>query len=521
MSRRRRFVVWFFVLICAAVLADAPHVAADSVVATVAVGTTPQQVQLNPSGTKLFVSNEVSNSVSVISTASNTVLATISVGLNPGPIRFTPDGAKAYVVNEDSDDVSVINVATHVVTATIPVGDRPVTLSRTNDGTKVYVANELSNNVSVVSTATDTVIDTVAVGSAPHTMAKTPDGTKLYVANEGSASNNVSVISTASNAVLATISVLPSRDPGSIHFLPNGTKAYVANRGCAGITCVPAEVDPTVSVINVATNSVSQTIDVGAPGDAPHAMRITPDGAKLYVVNKHGDEVVVISTATNAILTNLQLQNGSCSNIAFGAGSCPVRVELAPDGSRAFVLEERPLAANGFLTAICTGVVPSVCGGASIDTVGPSVPVGGSPVDLEMSGSNKAYVSNSTSNSVTVVAIVPPVPAPGDSDGDGCSDAAEQQTAIGSEATGGRRSFKNPWDFYDTDGNKSIDLFNDIFGVAFAFGLTPNDGGYSTAFDRSAPAMGMDVWDMQAPDGTIDLFTDIFGVAFQFGHNCS
>jgi hypothetical protein len=31
----------------------------------------------------------------------------------------------------------------------------------------------------------------------------------------------------------------------------------------------------------------------------------------------------------------------------------------------------------------------------------------------------------------------------------------------------------------------------------------------------------MDVWDMRAPDGTIDLFNDIFGVAMQFGHNCA
>ncbi|MEX2159391.1 MAG: flexitail domain-containing putative surface protein [Dehalococcoidia bacterium] len=106
-----------------------------------------------------------------------------------------------------------------------------------------------------------------------------------------------------------------------------------------------------------------------------------------------------------------------------------------------------------------------------------------------------------------------------DDDNDGCTDAAEMVNTAGSEETGGRRNAKNPWDFFDTDGNKVIDLFIDIFAVANAFGLTPSDPGYSTTLDRSA-AIG-DPWDMGPPDGTIDLFIDIFGVAYQFGHDCT
>jgi hypothetical protein len=114
-----------------------------------------------------------------------------------------------------------------------------------------------------------------------------------------------------------------------------------------------------------------------------------------------------------------------------------------------------------------------------------------------------------------------------DADKDGCLNTAEQQTAIGSEATGGRRDDMNPYDFYDTDGNKVIDLFIDIFGVAGLFGADADSvgsgepDGYDPAFDRSAPPPGGDVWDMGPPNGTIDLFTDIFGVASQFGHDCT
>ena len=126
-------------------------------------------------------------------------------------------------------------------------------------------------------------------------------------------------------------------------------------------------------------------------------------------------------------------------------------------------------------------------------------------------------------------------PPPGDTDGDGCSDAQENGP---DEVLGGRRDYANFWDFYDTpDGtnvrNKMIDLFGDVFAVALRFGATGDPNGdplagpilappvYHTAFDRSSPPPGGDPWDTQAADGTIDLFNDIFGVAFQFGHNCN
>ncbi|MEX2158572.1 MAG: flexitail domain-containing putative surface protein [Dehalococcoidia bacterium] len=132
-----------------------------------------------------------------------------------------------------------------------------------------------------------------------------------------------------------------------------------------------------------------------------------------------------------------------------------------------------------------------------------------------------------TSSSIPIdVTGLKPAVGP-DSDGDGCPDSAEQQTAIDSEVTGGRRDYLNPYDFYDIDGSKAIDLFVDIFSVAFGYGddadtVGPGEpDGYDANLDRSEAPMGMDVWDMGAPDGSIDLFTDIFGVAFQFGHSCA
>ena len=61
--------------------------------------------------TFVYVTNNNSDDVSVIATASNTVVDTIAVGDGPAGVAITPDGAFVYVANAVSNDVSVIAIA--------------------------------------------------------------------------------------------------------------------------------------------------------------------------------------------------------------------------------------------------------------------------------------------------------------------------------------------------------------------------------------------------------------------------
>ena len=74
----------------------------------------------------LYVTNENSNNVSVIKTATNTVVKTIPVGRNPVAVAVTPDGTHVYVANFHSASISVIARPGNTVVATIPVGTGPV-----------------------------------------------------------------------------------------------------------------------------------------------------------------------------------------------------------------------------------------------------------------------------------------------------------------------------------------------------------------------------------------------------------
>ena len=168
-------------------------------VATIVVGDSPYGVSTSPDGSRVYVTNAVSNNVSVINTATNAVVATIAVGNQPYGVSNSPDGSRVYVTNFGSDNVSVTNTATNTVMANIPVGYNSFGVSTSPDGSRVYVANPGSNYLSVINTATNTVVATIAVGNFPIGVSTSPDGSRVYVANYQS--HNVSVINTATNAV--------------------------------------------------------------------------------------------------------------------------------------------------------------------------------------------------------------------------------------------------------------------------------------------------------------------------------
>ena len=96
--------------------------------------------------------------------------------------RNDDDDAKVYVTNMVSGTVSVIDAEKWKVIKTIKVGTEPFGCALSPDGRQLYVSNQSSNTVSVIDTRRDHVIKTIGnVGPKPHGIAVTADGKKVYV----------------------------------------------------------------------------------------------------------------------------------------------------------------------------------------------------------------------------------------------------------------------------------------------------------------------------------------------------
>lgn len=128
--------------------------------ADVRVGTLPSGIGVNPANPdRLYVSNYLSSSVSVVDTRTDTVIGNpIPVGEGPEGVAVNPAGTRVYVANRSDGTVAVINTATNAVIATIQLGmQSPGDLAINPAGTRVYVSNA-GGTVQVINTANNTVI---------------------------------------------------------------------------------------------------------------------------------------------------------------------------------------------------------------------------------------------------------------------------------------------------------------------------------------------------------------------------
>jgi YVTN family beta-propeller protein len=81
----------------------------------------------SPYAGDVYVTNQGSNTVSVIDPVFNSVVTTITVGSAPFGVAVsaTPNAGYAYIANQGSNSVSVINPVFNSVVATITVGTFP------------------------------------------------------------------------------------------------------------------------------------------------------------------------------------------------------------------------------------------------------------------------------------------------------------------------------------------------------------------------------------------------------------
>lgn len=308
---------------------------ADSVIATIPVGTGPYGALFNPLTGHVYTADLFSNTISVIDTSTNKVIDTIKLPNGYTPRELALDSKRNYIytanvysntlsvvdaandkvidnitssgsivdgvaydsvhdhvfaVNAGSGTVSVIDASTRKVIDTISVGSNPLTDIFIPSNGYIYVANQLSQSVSVIDPSTNKVINTITGIPNPIQLGFDPDNEYIYVVNYDD-TNVVSVIDSKTNKVINTIPGFTN--PAGVTFNSDNHFLYVANQGKLTIA-------NTVSKLNPSTNNIDETITVGS---GPVTPVYNPATHNVYVTNFHSNEapgntVSVISTSS-------------------------------------------------------------------------------------------------------------------------------------------------------------------------------------------------------------------------------
>lgn len=272
-----------------------------------------------------YITNLSDNTVSVIDATANgggyISKIPLGTGRQPYGVAISSDGTRVYISNQLSKTISVIDALTDPNNPTVintigPLTNTPSGLAVNSAGTRLYVANYDVGTVSVIdlSLPTPSVIASPGVGTTPVGVAISPDGATVYVTNSGS--DNITAIKTSDNSV-TTFSAGPAGNaPMGIALGKVGTvtNIYVANNNA-----------DTLTVINESTKAITNTINLGA-NSKPFAVAVKPDGSTVYVTKSAaapaGDSVAVIDTSTFTITSSISV------------GRMPFGVAVSPDGFR-------------------------------------------------------------------------------------------------------------------------------------------------------------------------------------------
>ena len=213
-----------------------------------------------------YVVNSGDNNVQLFNLNDLSLAATIDLGVGNNPMQIAFANGKGYVSNLVSNTVSVVDLASHAVTGDpIAVGNGPTPIAAA--GGKIFVGNTNyqwqtssygQGTVSVIDPATDAVTGTINVGTNPQAMAvdSLPRLHVVCTGDYGSVTGEVHVIDPGTEQVVGAPIAIGGA-PGSISIAGSGI-AYLISTSFSdpSVRGLMAYNSETLDIVNSAANLI-------------------------------------------------------------------------------------------------------------------------------------------------------------------------------------------------------------------------------------------------------------------------
>jgi YVTN family beta-propeller protein len=316
------------------------------VVAVVPLGRAPRGIALSPDGTHIYVTNSTDDTVSVIDAAALKVTRTLPTGFEPAGIVIDRTGDTLYVANRLSSDISVIDVKTGQQTKRLLAGRGASYLALSPDGKFIYGTHIFPNldlnvgafrtppnsEITVIDTERQTVVERKPMHNVAGVfhVALSADG-RLGVAAQLRPKNLVPLAHVEHGWVFGNSLTLFGEDvggavqvpideldryyslPWGVVITPDKSRIFVTTAASESVTVIDvarllhfvrSRSEPFVNDLSASANYVIARIPVG---HNPRGILLSKDGKQLYVANRLDDNIAVIDTAANRVVSTIDL----------------------------------------------------------------------------------------------------------------------------------------------------------------------------------------------------------------------
>jgi YVTN family beta-propeller protein len=284
----------------------------------------------HPTGTSgLFLVDKVGAHVRFFDPATLKELAAISVPANPHDFALSPDRRFAYVPiygdgiygrnPNPGHQVYVFDLQKRAAAGVIDLAPykAPHAIQVDRQG-RLYVACDDDRKLLVIDPARRVIVAAIDTDGTGHWIAMLPDGSKVYVANKNDRPF-ISVIDVKAGKLVARIPA------------PNGTQGIAASPDGRRVAAIDFK-EPRLLVIDTATDAVVDRITLQGSGAAAYKPYFSPDGAHLVTMNL--DSQINIMDAANPRGAQTVLKVGrNPMGFAFSADGATMLAANHGDGS--------------------------------------------------------------------------------------------------------------------------------------------------------------------------------------------
>lgn len=297
---------------------------------------------------RVYLSDQTSNTVSVVNPETNTLLGVIRLGEpTPGNLSplytgqllvhgmgFSPDHRTLDVVSIGSNSVAFIDTQTNHVKHITYVGRSPHEAMFTPDGREVWVTVRGENYVQVLDGKTYAPKLRITVPNGPGMTIFSPDGKYGYVCS--SFSPETVVVGVRSHRIIARV---PQASPfcPDIAATPDGRQVWFTLKDIGKVEVFSArppfnkiallDTGPITNHVNIVRNAHGQFayVTVGGlnevkvftttdnpqlvatipTGALPHGLWPSGDGTRIYVGLENANAVAAINTLTNKVIATI------------------------------------------------------------------------------------------------------------------------------------------------------------------------------------------------------------------------